>query len=299
MEDDRDGRERRYARITPERVLEDLRAHVAGGDVMFTSGEPTLNKNLPIYFRWARQLGYRTIGLTTNARRLGYEPYARQLVAEGLNLVVVSIHGHDAKLHDGQTRTPGSFAQTCAGLETLARIKAELPVRVHTSTVVGRRNYRHFGDIYRMLTPYAIDEYVFNVMQPLGRGSKLRGQLVARYRDIVASFQEFLDAVGRTRAPVYLVDLPPCTTESLPDAVRGYVELAKFHEYQLDGQAKLRASRETKEVKNRGKRAECAACDYDPVCLGAWRNYTEVYGWDELIPVKGARLLRAGPPVTG
>jgi len=158
MEDDREKRAQLHARITPRRVLASLKAHAADGDVMFTSGEPTLNRNLPVYMRWAKQLGYRTIGLTTNARRLGYEPYARELLGAGMNLVVVSIHGPDAKTHDGQTRTPGSFVQTMAGLALLARLKPEFEFRVQTSTVVGQRNYQRLGEMYRLLAPHAIVE---------------------------------------------------------------------------------------------------------------------------------------------
>ena len=68
----------------------------------------SLNPRLTDYVRWARECGYRRIGLTTNARRLGYEAYARRLLEAGLNHVVVSIHGPDARAHDAQTRTPGS-----------------------------------------------------------------------------------------------------------------------------------------------------------------------------------------------
>ncbi|MBI5477713.1 MAG: radical SAM protein [Deltaproteobacteria bacterium] len=288
MEDDRVKRMQLHARITPRRVLDSLRAHAADGDVMFTSGEPTLNPNLPVYVRWARQLGYRTIGLTTNARRLGYEPYTRELLGEGLNLVVVSIHGPDARCHDGQTRTPRSFEQTMAGLATLARLKGEGSFRVQTSTVVGQRNCRRLAELYRLLEPHRIDEYVFNVMQPLGRAGKLVEQLVARYRDIAAEFRRFLDTVPAPRPAIYLVDLPLCTTEGLPAEVRGYVELAKFDEPGKDGVVRLQATRVTKEEKNRVKRAECDRCSYSRACLGVWRTYLDAYGWDEFVPVTSA-----------
>jgi cyclic pyranopterin phosphate synthase len=289
MEDDREKRLVLYGRITPQVVLDTLKAHAADGEVMFTSGEPTLNKNLPIYVRWARQLRYRSIGLTTNARRLAYEPYARELLAEGLNLVVVSIHGPDAKEHDGQTRTPGSFVQTTAGLATLGRLKREFGFRIHSSTVVGKRNYQRLGELYALLSPHGVDEYVFNVMQPLGRAGALVRQLVARYSDIVDEFLSFLASVPEPRPAIYLVDLPLCTTEALPARVRGYVELAKFEEPGKDGVIRLQATRETKEEKNRVKRDECARCCYAGVCLGVWRTYADEYGWDEFVPVTTPR----------
>ncbi|MBI5479355.1 MAG: radical SAM protein [Deltaproteobacteria bacterium] len=297
MEDDRADRKQRHELITPERVLQLLRDHVPHGEVMFTSGEPTLNRNLPTYVQWARRLGYRTVGLTTNARRLRYEPYTRQLLEQGLNHVVVSIHGPDARSHDGQTRSPGSFVETVAGLEVLARLRGPYRCALHTSTVVGQRNHRRLREVYELLRRFDVDQYIFNVMQPLGRGALLLQKLVARYRDVADEFARFLAAVGEPLPPVYLVDLPRCTTEGLPDPVRGYVEFAFFTEYEIDGRPRPRVSKLHKEEENRVKRDDCRRCNYDAPCTGVWRNYVEAYGWDEFVPV--ARQGRLAPKRRG
>lgn len=277
----------RLVHVTPERVAELLRTNVAQGEVMLTSGEPTLNPNITAYLGWARELGYRRIGLTTNGRRLGYERYARSLLEAGLNHVVVSIHGPDARCHDAQTRTPGSFAQTLAGLEVLARLKHEYRFTVHTSTVVGVRNYRRLLELHRLLRAFSLDQCVFNVMQPLGRAAGHVRALVARYADVVHEFNRLLQIVGDPRPPVFLVDLPPCTTDALPPAVRGYVEFAFFTEFDCDGSPLERATRVHKEQENRTKRAECARCAYDAGCLGVWRAYVEAFGWEEFVPSRG------------
>lgn len=284
MEHEGETRTFRNLHVTPPRVQELLRANRAGGEVMFTSGEPTLNPHLREYIGWARDLGYRRIGLTTNARRLGYEQYTHRLLEEGLNHVVVSIHGPDAKCHEGQTRTPGSFAQTLAGLEALARLKHEHKFTLNTSTVVGTRNYRRLVELYHLLRAFKIDQYVFNVMQPLGRAAHRVEHLIARYSDIVREFARLIRVMGEPRPPVFLVDLPLCTTDGLPAPVRGYVEFATFTEFDAEGQPLERATRVHKEQKNRVKRDECRRCAYDAACLGAWRAYVEAFGWDELVP---------------
>ena len=111
-------RERRAERIASQ-SQDDIRRMIdrypQPDEVLFTSGEPTLDPALPTYIGWAKQRGFRVIGLVTNGRRLAYREYARELADAGLNRVTVSIHGHTARLHDGQTRTPGSFDQSLAG----------------------------------------------------------------------------------------------------------------------------------------------------------------------------------------
>jgi MoaA/NifB/PqqE/SkfB family radical SAM enzyme len=280
-----EGETARLHGVTPERVRELLRAHASEREVMFTSGEPTLNPHLVPYLRWARECGYRRIGLTTNARRLGYRPYARQLLEAGLNHVVVSIHGPDARSHDAQTRTPGSFVQTLAGLEALSELRRDHALTVHTSTVVGRRNVGRIAELYWLLRPFAVDQCVFNVMQPLGRAQPLVRSLVAPYPEVVREFARLAREVGSGKPAVFLVDVPPCATQPLPPPVRGWVETAAFTEYGRAGDPLERQTRVEKEQANREKRTECSRCVHDATCLGVWRGYLEAYGWEGLEPV--------------
>jgi pyruvate-formate lyase-activating enzyme len=271
--------------VTPERVWRLLADHAERDDVMFTTGEPTLNANLPGYIGWARGLGYRRIGVTTNGRRLGYEDYARSLLERGLNHVVLSIHGPDARCHDAQTRFPGSFDQTLAGLQTLARLKSDHRFTVHTSTVVGKRNFHLLGATYALLRDLGVDQCVFNCMQPLGRATCLVRQLAPHYSEVVGEFGRLVAAVGDAFPPLFLLDLPLCTTEGLPTRVRGWLESAAIVMYADDGSSEQRTTRVDKEQAYKVKRAECGRCGYDHHCLGVWRRYVDAYGWDELVPV--------------
>ncbi len=279
------GRSSGKERMNREQVRAELEAHAGEAEVMFASGEPTLNRDLPEYLRWARELGYRRIGLTTNARRLGYEAYARRLFDSGLNHIVVSLHGADARGHVGQTRAPGSFEQTIAGLEVLARLKPACRFTLHTSTVVGTRNVDALPDIHRLLSQFAPEQMVFNAMQPLGRASAAAKLLVAPYADVVRAFSHLLQIAGAGGPQLYLVDVPLCATESLPAAARGWVEGAVFTSFEDSGRATLRRTRVHKELANRAKREACSACRYVPECLGVWRGYLEVHGWEGLEPV--------------
>lgn len=284
----------RDTQTSPEFVRRELEAHALVGEVMFASGEPTLNPNLPQYVRWARELGYARIGLTTNARRLGYERYARHLVDCGLNHLVVSVHGPDARTHDAQTRCPGSFDQTLAGLAVAAGLRRSRRLTLHSSTVLGRRNVGLLPEIFALLRPFGFDQYVFNVMQPLGRAARVVPQLVARYTDVAEAFARFVDALPPPRPPMFLVDIPPCTTQRLPAEVRGWVEPAFFQVIADDGALEVRHVREHKHQRNGEKRAECARCAYDSACFGVWRGYAAVHGWDEFVPVPPAEAGQAG-----
>ena len=301
MEEDRDGRYVNNSAMTRERVAWILDRHRGAEEVCFTSGEPTTREDLPDLVTMARGLGYERISVMTNGRRLGHLAYAAALVKRGMKRFYVSVHGHTTKLHEGLTRTPGSFAQTVAGLDTLAQLK-RFGVEVHTSTVLTDRNLPHLLDIYRFLRSHGVDQVVFNVMQANGRADTFFEQIFPSYTDTAAQFRRFLAEVGEPRPMAFLVDIPLCVTEGIPDLQRGYVERCEHYDVEesaiLDGfDAKGRAetdatgkrlvllTRADLDIATREKRAECRDCRYDPHCEGVWKNYVRRMGWTEMTPV--------------
>jgi cyclic pyranopterin phosphate synthase len=308
MEEDREGRYVNNSAMTPDRVRWILEQHRDAEEVCFTSGEPTTRPELPEFVAWARELGYRRISVMTNGRRAGYLPYAAALAKAGMNRFYISIHGHEKKLHESLTRTPQSFEQTVAGLDSVARLK-RFGVELHTSTVVTRRNLPHLTEIYRFLRAHGVDQVVFNVMQANGRANTYFEQIFPRYTEIAAQFRRFLSEVGEERPMAFLVDIPLCTTEGIPDFNRGFVE--RHAHYDLfdhailegldrearaalgEGEGLVLLTRGDLDAARREKRAECGSCVYDAHCEGVWVNYLKRNGWGELVPVR-RREVRAG-----
>lgn len=319
MEDDRSARFDRLKAQTPEDVRRMMSLDPDAREVMFTSGEPTLHPRLPEYMRMAKDLGFPIIGLITNGRRLAYKPYARELLEAGLNHVLVSIHGPNGKVHDMLTRSKGAFVQAVAGLANLDSMRPEFPdLMVHTSYVVNAHNYLYFREFFDAMRPLNVDQHVFNVMMPDGRGGRNMDHLMARYRDVAEAFRVFVAGLPPEGASkVFLLDIPYCTTTGLPDPVRGYVE--RYFHYEPDGAVTfqrdgrevavddavapelmqesalsgetLQYSRVGKGVHDammRVKRPGCAACGFNDTCRGVFRSYVERWGWDEFVPVRPA-----------
>jgi MoaA/NifB/PqqE/SkfB family radical SAM enzyme len=304
MEEDRDGRYVVNSATTDETVRWILGQHDAFEEVCFTSGEPTTNQRLPVWVKMAKEAGARQISMMTNGRALSYDRYARLLLSAGLNKVYVSIHGHTAKLHDGLTRTPGSFEQTVGGIAMIARYK-RLGVALHTSTVVTKRNLPHLHDIYVFLRERGVDQVVFNVMQANGRANTFFDQLFPTYTEIAGAAEIFVQQASARERQVqaFFVDIPLCTTTRLPDHNRGYVEDYVHFEPPVAVHTDLIPADRLTERRSgpdgglvavrradlddsaRHKRPECAGCRYDRVCEGVWGNYLRRYGWDEFVPV--------------
>jgi cyclic pyranopterin phosphate synthase len=304
MEEDRDARYVTNSATDDDKVRWILAQSPGCEEVCFTSGEPTTNPRLAQWVSWARQAGVRRVSVMTNGRALSYPQYARKLAAAGMNRFYVSIHGHTEKLHEGLTRTPGSFAQTVAGLDVITSLKRH-GIELHTSTVITRRNLPHLGEIYRFLRAHGVDQVVFNVMQANGRANTHFEQIFPRYTDIAEAARAFLEEQSRHEAQVmaFLVDIPLCTTTALPDFNRGYVERYTHYEPASSAHAELlppeallsrtrgdrgalvEIRREDLDAHARSKQPACATCRYDAVCEGVWDNDLRRYGWSEFTHV--------------
>jgi len=232
MEDDRERRRVHIEGQTDADIREMLRSYAGRDEVLFTSGEPTLNPHLPDYVKLARELGYRTVALISNGRRLSYPAYLEGLVRVGLTKLTLSIHGHVATLHDGLTRTRGSFDQTRQALANASALKARRRLELTTSTVVTARNLPHLPAIHAFLAGFAVDRIVFNVMMARGLGARHFDRLMPAYGDVVRRFRELVTTLPPAEVRrVCLMDVPACVTEGLPRSVRGEVELYEQFEH--------------------------------------------------------------------
>ncbi|MEM7448016.1 MAG: radical SAM protein HxsC4 [Myxococcota bacterium] len=300
MEEDRDARYETNSQTDDSTVRWILENKAGAEEICFTSGEPTLNRRLPVWASWAKGAGIANISVMTNARMLSQRRYAQMLVKSGINRFYVSIHGHESRLHDSLVRTPGAFEQTTNGIRNIASLK-RFGLQLHTSTVVTKRNLPHLASIYVFLRDLGVDQVVFNVMQANGRANTHFEKIFPRYTEIAKEAAVFLNAFPDAMA--FFVDIPLCTTEGLPDFNRGFVESYTHFESvsgghdialltEIDPQSQCGPDSDLVQLRRsdlddalRKKRAECAECKYDSVCEGVWSNYLSRHGWEEFVPV--------------
>lgn len=262
--------------VSSREVAALLNAHRPLGEVLFTCGEPTLDGSLPRYVAMAKQAGYRSIGLVTNGRRLAHEPFCDALVDAGLTEVTVSIHGDSPRLHDGLTRAPGSFGQTRAALDNLARARQRVRtrggLRVISSTVVCRANSASLRGILEMLDAIPVDVMVLNVVEPSGEALERLDQLLPAYADLATAIGAALeDLPGRDRVAVE--GIPLCAAEPFLDRI-GIRE--EIHLRQGDQLTELPPDR------NHVKIDACAGCALAVRCPGVFAAYRDRRGTAEL-----------------
>ncbi len=275
-----DKREKLPAKALSElkRSLKDGRRSGATG-VVVTGGEPTLHHNILEVVRHAKDLGYETIQVQSNGRSFCYEKFVKDLMEAGVDEFGPALHGSTARIHEFLTGAPGSFLQTVAGI----RIIKKLGARVITNSVITKPNYRDLPDLARLLVSMGVSQFQFAFMHMTGRAGENKAWLTARKKIIEPWVKGALDIGIKAGRRVMTEAIPYCFMSGYEDYVAEQIIPATKI---FDAETVIEDYTKTRRDEGKSKGPRCPNCRYDAVCEGPWREYPELFGWDEFEPVK-------------
>ncbi len=280
-----DQRERALARGRDFRTTAEVLAELEDarrrgfGLVTFTGGEPTLRRDLPVLVRRAVCLGL-AVGLQTNGRVLCHGPAREALCGLGVRFVV-ALHGADAGVHDRVTRAPGSFEQTLSGIEALASRGEKVTGKV----VVSRANAASLPAIADCLLRAGVRRANFTFPHGLGNAARDYRGVVPRFSEVMPALREAVARMERAGGEAVTEAIPLCVLGDLAGVASEdhYRQRVRSEVRQLD-QGPRDWSRD-RVVEGKAKTDACRDCPDDGRCEGAWREYLETYGHEELKPV--------------
>lgn len=282
---DRSNRELDVAQVEAE--LE--RGSRAGcRSVTFSGGEPTVYRGLPEVVAYARDLGYVGIEIKTNGIRLCREDVVGPLVAAGVNLFSISIHGPTAEVHDPLVGVPRAHERALAG----ARRVRELGAMLSLPTCIQQANYRYLPETVELLLSLGPRFVLPTFIEPSGSAAFRFDEVVPRYSDVRPYVEEacrLLEAGSGYEWALH--GFPMCR---LPGREQFSYDLVRGEEVLGDSDTEdyYRYEQET----FRAKAESCSECSFESLCGGPWREYVHRHGWDEFVPI-GDRTPREAIPL--
>lgn len=249
--------------------------------VELTGGEPTLRRDIITLIKKAKELGYKEIALSTNARAFSYGDFLEAAVKSGLNRVTATMDGPNSKIHDAITRTPGSFEQTERGVVALLREGIEVSV----NTVLCQLNVKYMDEMAEKLISLGVPTWGILDLIPDGNIAKAYPSFAVSFEDIRETLIKVYKHLDSFRL-IELFDFSVCVlpremlnnnaavifdafTRSLILNHTGY-DPKRFEE--RDGfytdEHKIRLS-------------GCDACLRREGCAGVWKRHVDVFGLDK------------------
>jgi MoaA/NifB/PqqE/SkfB family radical SAM enzyme len=288
----------------------------------FTGGEPTIRNDLIELVRHAKALGFESISMITNGIRTAQPDYVKACVEAGIDDFLISIHGHDAAVHDRVTEMPGSFEKA---LQTVRNLMKH-PVKVRANCVISGINFTGAVDTLALYHSLGLQTANFILFNPIVEADwRSAPELNVRYSDAAPHIKRAIDLYKDKIRKITVRYIPLCLMQGYeayvtnmpqiqhdPDEwdylIRTGIREGKFISTAalLVGMALYPAKRRSLgqgwntfkhegikyflQIKNKVMGSECRKCAYNRVCDGLWRKYADLNGFGELKAVPGPRI---------
>lgn len=246
-------------------------------------GEITIRSDFLSLIKFAKKLGFETISMATNGRMFFYLEFAKTAVEAGLTDIIFSIHGHNAKLHDYLTQSPGSFKQLLMGLDNLRKIGFK---NFGSNTIIVKDNYKKLPKIGEFLYKQGIRNSEFIFVDPTyGAAHDNFLKFVPKISQAAPYIRQCLDLVKNKSIHWDIRYVPLCYFVDYLEQISELQESAAFHTQHLAPDfinLDVEGSRK-KIVRIKTKR--CQGCRLYDKCEGIWKEYLKYYGDKELSPL--------------
>ena len=239
-----------------------LREHRAEGCdlVDFDGGEPTLYPNLLQIIRYARQLGYHQVNVTSNGRALSYPETAQKILNSGVTSLLISCHGSSAEVHDECVQVKGAFEQTMEGIRNVLRMKPS-GLDFGVNITLTQDNWRELPTYFGLMDSLGVSKLNIQFLTPFGRTSE---GSVPDPTEVAPVLAKLLDEYG-SRIRAYLINVPFCFFPGYEGSVTG--DVLKL-ERNMVFVTKERVNLFKYLAGTRRKTTQCNSCIFSVVCEG-------------------------------
>lgn len=159
--------------------------------LILSGGEPTTHPRFPAFVRLGKRAGYRWVQTVSNGRMLSYPRFLAEIIAAGLDEVTVSMHGHEASLHDELVGVEGAFDQAARG------IRAALASRrlvVNIDIVINAHNVDLLPEMLETFVQWGVRE--FDLLQIIPFGAAWQPE----HRDLFYDIDKHAESIRRALA---------------------------------------------------------------------------------------------------
>ncbi len=267
-----------------KKILEDEYKNGCEG-LVFTWWEPTLHKDLIASVSYARNLWYKSIQIQSNGRNFANKEYVIELIHAWVTEFWPSIHGFKKETHDVLVGSPWAWEQVIQGIKNLR----ELNQNIIINSVITKQNYTEIPALALLLCKLWVSQFQFAFVHILGSAEKNKKEIVPKKTEIIPYIKKALD-IGKKYNVI-------CMTEAIPFCLMQWYEWA-IAEYNfmpettvIDAEYRTESYSDYRWSEGKVKREECKKCLKNNICEGPWKEYPELYWWDEFIPINDEKNM--------
>jgi len=145
--------------------------------------EPTLRKDILNIVSYAKRKNFNHVSITTNGRMFAYKNFTKSLLNTKINQMVVTIAGHNSKIHDSHTSVSGSFKQTLEGLKNIIALKDKYFSLV-LNIMVTKMNFNYLQEMVDFYANIGIKEMNIGHIMPLNKMIVDSKKIIAKMSEV-------------------------------------------------------------------------------------------------------------------
>ncbi|MGA2143249.1 MAG: radical SAM protein [Brevinematales bacterium] len=310
--------------LSYEEIITTLKKYKKEGidSIDITGGEPTIHKDIVRIVKKASEMGFKEISMITNGIAVKTENYLDKLIEAGVNTWVLSIHGHNAEIHDSLTGHKGSFNDMLKTVDNLNKRSITYSVNF----VVNRQNFEYLPEFARFINETCRKTAVtFLVMNPMGNGKINFDEFSVKYSDLGSPLFNAITALKKWGNKVTWKFMPLCASKEnidVTDSIFTFFFTPYDWNYSIQHKLKYGALNhffvliknfsmfsliQLRKIplvvlkhmallnENFGfmfkKLESCKQCKYFYVCDGISKNYLNLFGQEEFKPLEGEYII--------
>lgn len=245
--------------------------------VVFTWGEPTLHPELPEAIEYAKKIWYKAVFVQSNGQNFSDLGFCLKLKKSWVTHFGPSIHWFYPKTHDNLTNTRWAWSKVVQWIKNVKKIWSLASINI----VVTKQNYKELHLLALLLCKLHVDYFQFAFPHIWWSAKVNADRIVPHKSEIMPYIKKALD-IGKK----YWVN---CMTEAIPFCFMQWYESMVWEQF-LPETSIYDAAYQTKSFTNyrlfewKAKREECKRCSKFSLCEWPWKEYPEMYGWEEFIP---------------
>lgn len=251
--------------------------------VTFTGGEPTLHPDFIEILQFAKQLDYK-IFVGSIGGLFASKEFCRNTLPY-IDEICLSLHGHNAKLHNFHTRNKISFKILRKSLENIEEIPEGLYGLVNI--VVTKYNFDFLEKIIDFVGYYSkIKQILISNLAPEGDGLHNFKELAMPITKMKEKIEKIVNLTQKQAKIVRFFGLPLCALKNYENFSNDiwWSPRAGIDKWNRNGKTYLKTTLYYRPTRSRIKTKKCYNCLKQDVCGGIFKKYREIFGDTELDP---------------
>lgn len=269
------------------KITDDLKSEIfqSNAEVLIIGGaEPTLRSDIVELIEYGKLCGTKNITINTNGSMLHDITLVSKLKKAGLNRLLISIHAHNEELGDKISQTKSNFIKTVKGIQN----SLELGINVRLVHVIFSWNYKSLQNFVLFVKEKfkEIEAIDFVFIKPNHTDVEKVKDLIPKISDITSNLNFAFSLCNENNIDFTIANVPSCF---IPGYDNNNLQLQELKRINSDNPYKewMKKRLDNNEKDEYGyKSPECRYCIKNNICIGLLKEYSQLYGTDELKPIK-------------